>query len=161
MPEQVSKLKAFGKHLHKYRRDYLTGTGTAAAVSAAASARKRNEIISPDAKLEKAAKEVLEGGLADDIPDKCFDKKKVKKGMKVEREHTKNKAAQKEIAQDHLEEDPDYYEKLEKMEKKGFVLGFEKVSKKKSSKSKDKYDDKSPIEEEIYKQNLHYEHRGE
>ena len=82
----------------------------------------------PSKLVAKASKQVLKGGLADNIPDKCFDKKNLKKGEKVEREHTKNKQMQKEIAEDHLAEDPNYYEKLEKMEKKSFVVGFEKVS---------------------------------
>lgn len=74
-------------------------------------------------------KQKLIGGLADKIPDKAFNKKQLAKGMKVEREHTKDKQSQKEIAEDHLAEDPEYYEKLEKMEKKGFALGFEKIAK--------------------------------
>jgi len=74
-------------------------------------------------------KNKLKGGLADNIPDKAFSKKEVKRGMKVEREHTKDKESQKEIAEDHLAEDPSYYEKLEKMEKKGFASGFGKIAK--------------------------------
>lgn len=66
----------------------------------------------------KTAKEILKGGEADGMPDKCFEKKELKKGAKHEAEHTKNKKAQKEIAKDHLAEDDDYYEKLQKMEKK-------------------------------------------
>jgi hypothetical protein len=40
----------------------------------------------------------------------------LKKGMKVEMEHTKDKQKAKEIAMDHLSEDPKYYTKLEKVE---------------------------------------------
>lgn len=36
------------------------------------------------------------------------------KGMKVEREHTKNKNTARTIAMDHLAEDPHYYTKLKK-----------------------------------------------
>lgn len=39
------------------------------------------------------------------------------KGMKVEREHTKNLSKAKEIVMDHLSEDPNYYSKLKKIEK--------------------------------------------
>jgi hypothetical protein len=39
------------------------------------------------------------------------------KGSKVEREHTKSDAEAKEIARDHLDEFPDYYTRLAKMEK--------------------------------------------
>ena len=37
-------------------------------------------------------------------------------GTKVETEHTNNKSTAKEIAMDHLWEDPDYYSKLKKIE---------------------------------------------
>jgi acetyl-CoA acetyltransferase len=42
----------------------------------------------------------------------------LKKGHKVESEHTDNKRLQDEIARDHLNEFPDYYDRLEKVEKK-------------------------------------------
>lgn len=38
------------------------------------------------------------------------------KGIKVELEHTTDKAIAKEIALDHLNEFPDYYDRLEKTE---------------------------------------------
>jgi len=44
-------------------------------------------------------------------------KKQLNKGIKVEMEHTKDKGQVKEIAMDHLFEDPKYYDKLEKIEK--------------------------------------------
>ena len=43
--------------------------------------------------------------------------KQLKKGIEVEYEHTKDKAASTEIALDHLLELPDYYDRLEKMER--------------------------------------------
>ena len=43
--------------------------------------------------------------------------KQLVKGIKIENEHTKNTKAASEIARDHLNERPDYYEKLDKMEK--------------------------------------------
>jgi len=39
------------------------------------------------------------------------------KGISVEIEHTKDKALAREIALDHLAELPDYYDRLNKMEK--------------------------------------------
>ena len=45
-------------------------------------------------------------------------KKQLNKGIKVEMEHTNNKSKAKEIAMDHLYEDPKYYSKLEKIEGK-------------------------------------------
>ena len=38
-------------------------------------------------------------------------------GMRVEKEHTKNKTVAKKIAMDHLFEDPKYYTKLKNIEK--------------------------------------------
>ncbi len=68
----------------------------------------------------------VKGGLADgmSLKDICkkhnvkFDdlKSEFKKGVKVELEHTKNIEVAKEIAKDHLVEDPKYYSKLQKME---------------------------------------------
>ena len=70
--------------------------------------------------------EKLEGGVADDkslsdiakkhkvdvkVLTKQFDK-----GVKVEMEHTDDKERAKEIAMDHISEDPKYYDKLSKME---------------------------------------------
>jgi len=62
-------------------------------------------------------KDEMAGGLADKKTEKDFDKKKLKAGMKVEREHTKDKDVAKEIAMDHLAEDKDYYKKLKTIEK--------------------------------------------
>jgi hypothetical protein len=76
----------------------------------------------------KGHKEVLKGGKGDGKPDSEFDKKDLKKGEKHESEHTKNKKVQKEIAKDHLTEDPDYYKKLKKIEKKSFAAGFDKAN---------------------------------
>lgn len=48
--------------------------------------------------------------------EKDADKKELEMGIKVEMEHTKNKAVAKRIALDHLAELPDYYTRLTKME---------------------------------------------
>lgn len=72
--------------------------------------------------------EKLEGGVADnkslsDIAKKHKVDVKVltkqfEKGVKVEMEHTEDKEKAKEIAMDHIFEDPNYYTKLKKMETK-------------------------------------------
>lgn len=49
---------------------------------------------------------------------KKYDPKTLKKGIKVESEHTPNKKLKITIAKNHLDEDPKYYTKLQKMEKK-------------------------------------------
>jgi hypothetical protein len=43
--------------------------------------------------------------------------KKIAAGVKIEKEHTKSTRQANEIARDHLGERPDYYDKLDKMEK--------------------------------------------
>jgi hypothetical protein len=44
--------------------------------------------------------------------------KQLAKGIRVELEHTGDIAMAREIALDHLDEFPDYYDRLEKVEKK-------------------------------------------
>jgi len=60
----------------------------------------------------------IPGGLADKKPDSDFDPEQLAAGIKVEMEHTDDPDIAKEIAKDHLTEDPDYYRKLRKMELK-------------------------------------------
>ena len=47
-----------------------------------------------------------------------YDKKALKEGMKVEKEHTKSKKARAVISKNHLDEDKNYYKKLKMIEKK-------------------------------------------
>jgi hypothetical protein len=68
--------------------------------------------------LLKLAKDLIPGGLADKKSPKDFDAQALEKGIKVELEHTSSKQMAKEIAMDHLTEDPKYYDKLAKIEKK-------------------------------------------
>lgn len=56
------------------------------------------------------------GGLADWVPDTAFDPIQLRRGIKVELEHTSDQKLAKEIAKDHLTEDPEYYEKLAAIE---------------------------------------------
>jgi len=44
-------------------------------------------------------------------------KAQVDKGIKVEKEHTSSVGLAREIALDHIKEFPDYYDRLEKVEK--------------------------------------------
>lgn len=59
----------------------------------------------------------LVGGKADKKKPSDFPPKKILQGMKHEREHAKDKHYAAEIAMDHLIEDPNYYDKLKKIEK--------------------------------------------
>lgn len=64
----------------------------------------------------KNSKDLLDGGLADNQPDSKYDEHQLEMGIEVEYEHTNNPDISKEIAKDHLEEIPDYYDRLEEME---------------------------------------------
>jgi DNA-binding ferritin-like protein len=66
-----------------------------------------------------AWKDQMPGGLADKKNPSDFDQTQLAKGKKVEIEHTTDPLRAEEIAMDHLTEDPDYYKKLERMEKEG------------------------------------------
>lgn len=59
-------------------------------------------------------KQKVVGGLADKKKEADFDPQQLEMGIKVEMEHTKDKKIAKEIAMDHLAEDPEYYSKLKK-----------------------------------------------
>lgn len=60
----------------------------------------------------------LPGGLADKKKDTDFDRKQLDMGVEVELEHTNDKELSKDITKDHLEEFPNYYTELAKMEDK-------------------------------------------
>lgn len=72
-------------------------------------------------------KNTIKGGKADNMTAKDISDKfkvsiekintQIKKGVGIEMEHTKDKEKATEIAMDHLSEFPDYYDRLEKMEK--------------------------------------------
>lgn len=66
--------------------------------------------------VEKAA-DKLPGGRADDKSSDDFDEGSLREGAKHEKEHTDDPALAREIAMDHLAEDPRYYEKLKQVEK--------------------------------------------
>ncbi len=60
----------------------------------------------------------IKGGIADDRPDSSFNQKELNDGIIIELEHTDDKELSKDIAKDHLEEFPNYYTELKKMEDK-------------------------------------------
>jgi len=67
------------------------------------------------------AKDALHGGAADHKPDSAFNQEALAEGKKHEHEHTDNDQIAKEIAKDHLSEDPAYYEKVQQIEKESSV----------------------------------------
>ena len=73
-------------------------------------------------KISDAHVDKIPGGLADNKRPSDFSSDALKKGAKVESEHTTDKSIAQEIAMDHLSEDPKYYDKLQKMEKKAAKL---------------------------------------
>jgi len=72
-----------------------------------------------DLPVEKNHEDILSGGRADDSSTSDFSHDQLKKGVSVEMEHTNTPALAQEIAEDHLEELPDYYDRLEEMEEEG------------------------------------------
>jgi hypothetical protein len=81
---------------------------------------KKAKLVLPT-RLVKA--EVIPGGLAEGKTDSDFNPTQLNAGTEVEMEHTNDRAAAREIARDHLAEDPHYYKKLKRMEaKKALVL---------------------------------------
>jgi hypothetical protein len=73
--------------------------------------------MADDMRKAKKKGDAIPGGLADDRPDSDFDPKALAEGIRVEMEHTTSRRIAKEIAKDHLTEDPRYYKKLKKIEK--------------------------------------------
>lgn len=62
-------------------------------------------------------KDLLPGGKGDNLPISAVDPKQLAMGIEVEMEHTKNRKLAREIALDHLAEDPRYYTKLKRVHK--------------------------------------------
>lgn len=75
-----------------------------------------SEEVDRAAHMKKGEK--LVGGKGDNRPDSDFCPVQLKAGIKVEMEHTSDRAKAKEIVKDHLTESKDYYEHLDKMEDK-------------------------------------------
>ena len=67
-------------------------------------------------KSKSASKDIISGGKADSKPAGDFSPSQMAMRKKVEMEHSNSPALAKEISRDHLEEFPDYYSRLKKME---------------------------------------------
>jgi 2'-5' RNA ligase len=59
----------------------------------------------------------IPGGRGDKLDERDVDPEQLRMGIEVELEHTKEREIAKEIALDHLKEDPEYYTKLKKVHK--------------------------------------------
>jgi hypothetical protein len=70
-----------------------------------------------EVKVHASVDESLEDDAKNDKrPDDKYDGEQLSLGIKIEKEHTSNEEVAKKIAKDHLDEDPEYYTKLKKME---------------------------------------------
>lgn len=116
------------RHEHKAMVQALSVKPTAVAnqASGAKAPTSAPKAQTPPRKLKDSA---LPGGKGEGKPDSAFKKDSLKQGMKVESEHTSDKAVQKEIAKDHLTEDPKYYKKLSRMERKNTDIKKKKKKK--------------------------------
>ena len=116
--EGIKKLTAFKDSLPESENFEATGSASAGGFE--------TPLFSSPNKKETKEGEKLKGGKADnlsliDIAKKHkvsieVLKKQLKKGINIEKEHTKNEKIAIEIAIDHLYEDPKYYDKLDKIE---------------------------------------------
>ncbi|NDE18498.1 hypothetical protein EBZ80_26690 [bacterium] len=77
----------------------------------------RGELKAANDLSRSVKKDLLPGGEADNLPDRDFSAPALAEGAKHEHEHTRNDQIAKEIAKDHLSEDPQYYEKVKEIEK--------------------------------------------
>lgn len=90
--------------------------------------------VEPGNDIEQLAKEkestgdVLRGGKADDKSALDYPQDQVEMGVDVEKEHTEDPLIAIEIALDHLEEFPDYYTRLDAMEKEAKAESGEEKS---------------------------------
>ena len=71
-----------------------------------------------DVILPHGLEDQLEGGIGDETDPATLDPKEYAMGEKVEMEHTNDPKLAREIARDHLTEDPKYYTHLKEMEDK-------------------------------------------
>lgn len=92
------------------------------AADAAKAAKKMKREVDAKANAEKAEEAVVSegdqipGGLADENKPEDFDPEQIRMGIEIEKEHTADPEKAREIAMDHLKEDPEYYTHLKKME---------------------------------------------
>jgi len=71
-------------------------------------------MITSDSKRSKT--DYISGGMGKGLTDKDVDPKELRMGIKVEMEHTKNRAIAKKIALDHLAEKSNYYSLLKTLD---------------------------------------------
>ena len=107
------------------------------------------------------AKDVLHGGAADHMPNKDFNPEALAEGAKHEHEHTDNAEIAKEIAKDHLHEDPAYYKKVEQIEKGANSAYMQQLRQVFNSRQPIPYDPNKPVFENIKNQLAEVKRRGD
>jgi shikimate kinase len=114
---------------------------------------RKDQVDAIIARLTKAAaelsragqKDLLPGGKADNVPDQEFSPKELAIGAADEHEHTNNDQVAREIAKDHLQEDPQYYEKEKLNQKEAQPAIILKLREAKDHSDKKRYDKKNEI----------------
>ena len=89
--------------------------------------------------------DILQGGKADNVPDRDFSPKELAIGAADEHEHTSNDQVAKEIAKDHLQKDPRYYEKEKLNQKTAMPAIIRKLREAKEHSDNKRYDQKNQI----------------
>jgi hypothetical protein len=126
--------KGFSQKAHcqgrKKENKEATGSGSAGGFTGPLFTTTKGDLVKGGLKEEKLKGGIADGKTFDDLVKKYKSKGKnigdlekqlktqLNKGIKVETEHTTNKKKATEIAMDHLFEDPEYYDKIKKMETK-------------------------------------------
>lgn len=100
-------------------------------------------------------KDLLHGGEADNLPDREFSPRTLAQGTQHEHEHTDNDQVAKEIAKDHLSEDPDYYKKVEAIEKASRHGVLKDLKDAKEHSDHKRYDQKTQILRRLMSQSPH------
>jgi shikimate kinase len=90
-------------------------------------------------------KDLLPGGKADNVPGREFSPKELAIGAADEHEHTDNDQVAREIAKDHLQEDPQYYEKEKLIQKEAQPAIILKLREAKEHSDNKRYDKKNEI----------------
>lgn len=109
--EQVSSSAVAGRHITTQELSSAAKRGNIAKKLGLSAVKLKNM---SDSEIKAVLNDVGEHDFA---PDSDFDADQLRKGTKIEYEHTKSELVAKLIAKDHLAEIPDYYTRLAKMEK--------------------------------------------
>lgn len=126
------------KNRYQEKTGFSVSVGIGEKISEAAKAliyakvNGKNQIIDYSPEIEEAMKQSISGkldqldsgideqklvgGVGDETPESDVDEEQLEMGKETEKEHTSDKGVAKEIAMDHLTEDPEYYSKLKEVE---------------------------------------------